>query len=97
MVVRGVGVGAVFETFATGAGRAGAAVMGPDGACARATSAASRPSAANPVNAASLIKQMAFMFDPEFARLSLYGFPKREQRVPFLGRRKILIRLADFR
>src|SRR6266852_6060170 len=65
MVVRGAGSGAEFDPFAAvaGAGCDGAAVIGPEGACACATSAARRPSAAEPVSTVSLKKQVAFMFD----------------------------------
>src|SRR6266849_2149151 len=63
MVVRGAGSGAGFDPFAPVAGTVcdGAAVIGPDGACACATSAPNRPSAAIPVTTLSLDKWVAFM------------------------------------
>jgi len=67
MVVRGAGAG--FDPFAaTGTGCDGAAVIGPDGACAGVASAPRRPSAANPVSTVVLKKQMAFIFDPLFRK-----------------------------
>src|SRR5260370_15984089 len=77
MVVRGAGSGAGFDPFAAVAGAAcdGAAVMGPGGACAVVASAASRPSAANPVSTVSLKKQMALMFNPEFLKSAIHVFP----------------------
>ena len=90
MVVRGGGKGAGFGAVA-GEGCEGAAVIGPDGDCACVTSAAARPSAANPVSTVSLKKQMAFMFDPEFAKLPIYKFPQSEERVPSVRCRRLMI------
>src|ERR1700687_2101060 len=93
MVVRGAGSGAGFGAFApvAGAGCEGAAAIGPDGACACASAAASRPIAANPVNTVRLKTQTAFMFGSEFVNLSLYQFPPREERVPSVRCRRLPI------
>src|ERR1700726_1349632 len=72
MVVRGAGSGAGVGAFAplAGAGWEGAPVIGPDGASACAPSAPSSPFAANPANTVRLKTRLAFMFDPEFVKLS---------------------------
>ena len=67
----------------TALGCAGAAVIGPDGACASVTSAFIRPSAANPVKAVSLKEWNAFMFNPEFARVSFMNSPETREEFPF--------------
>ena len=74
---KGAGLGA-------GAGAAcdGAAVIGPDGACANVAPVAATPSATNPANTASLKEQMVFMFDLEFGRLRLYYFPPLQKKFP---------------
>ncbi len=83
--MRGVGAATGLGAIpGTAAGCAGAAVIGPDGACASVTSALSWPSAAIPVKAANLKKWKAFIFDPKSARVSSYEFPRNNGRVPFL-------------
>jgi len=68
MVVRGGGAGAGLGAFAVPAtGCAGAAVIGPEGACARATAASRSVSAANPVKTAGLKYQLAFMFGLKYS------------------------------
>src|SRR5260370_28984977 len=77
IVVRAGGKGAGFDPFAAVAGAVcdGAAVIGPAVACAGVTSAARRPSAANPLSTVSLKTHMAFMFDPLFRKTTLLWIP----------------------
>src|SRR5260370_21630924 len=79
IVVRGGGKGAGFDPFAAVAGAVcdGAAVIGPDGACAGVTSAARRPSAPNPVRTVSLNKKMSFVFDSLFRQTTLLWIPPK--------------------
>lgn len=91
MVERGAGAGFGAFVAVAGAGCDGAAVIGPDGACACIASVARRLNAANPASAVRLKKWMAFMFVPEFAKLSLFEFPQKEKRVPFFKWWRFLI------
>ena len=83
IVVRGAGSGAGFAPFAVGGALCdGAAVIGPDGACASVSSAASSPSAANPLSTVSLKKQPVFIFDPNFIKLPFMYSPHERKEFP---------------
>jgi hypothetical protein len=94
MVVRGGGSGAGFDLFAAVVGGAcdGAAVIGPEGACACVSSAANRLSAANPVNFVSLKTEMAFMFDPYFEKTALSWIPSKKGKSSLDRMPDILVR-----
>ena len=87
MVVRGGGSsGAGLDRSAAVAGAVceGAAVIGPEGACAWAASATIRPSKAIPATPLGLNKNVAFMFDPQIPQVKLHflEFPPAKETVP---------------